>query len=151
VALDKCFELKPGQRVIIEKYGDVTVTGESQIEVKEYNDQLTDRHENFWKTLNNWMHPSFNDADYTSLILLTTQSYGSKTRLSMWNEGDTSRRLDILDTIYSESVLRESQRIAKGGAPKAISDSFKFQRLVMDTSRREKLDRICSKVIIASN
>ncbi|WP_347274315.1 hypothetical protein [Candidatus Kuenenia sp.] len=34
IAIDKCFELLDGEKVIIEKYGDVTVSDKYQIEVK---------------------------------------------------------------------------------------------------------------------
>ncbi|WP_197461745.1 hypothetical protein [Acetobacter malorum] len=54
VAIDYCHTLEKTDVLWIEAFGDVTVQGRDQIEVKEYKDNLTDGHENFWKTLNNW-------------------------------------------------------------------------------------------------
>ena len=47
VAVQKCFEMIAGQKVLVEQCGDVTVSGSQQIELKLYHDYLTDNHDNF--------------------------------------------------------------------------------------------------------
>ena len=69
IAIDKCFELLDGEKVIIEKYGDVTVSDKYQIEVKHYQEDLTDLHENIWKTIDNWLQNAFDVSHYKNLIL----------------------------------------------------------------------------------
>ena len=71
VALERAFMLEEGQKLWIEKFGDVTVSGHEQVETKQYSDSLTDSHPNFWNTLKNWLLPSFNPAGYIHLTLLT--------------------------------------------------------------------------------
>ena len=56
VALDRCFKLKESESLYVEREGDVS-TATEQLEVKRYNDALTDSHINFWNTLNNWLTP----------------------------------------------------------------------------------------------
>lgn len=74
VAIDYCHTLDKDDVLWIEVFGDVTVEGRDQVEVKEYSDSLTDSHENLWNTLNNWLKPDFNHQQYANLILLTTQA-----------------------------------------------------------------------------
>ena len=64
--------MKENESIFIEEYGDITTSSE-QIEVKKYEDNLTDRHPNFWNTLSNWYNPDFDIYNYDSLVLLTTQ------------------------------------------------------------------------------
>ena len=48
VALEKCYEMGEGQCVLVEKEGDVAISGVSSTEVKlyDYDDDLTDGHLN---------------------------------------------------------------------------------------------------------
>ena len=66
IVLDKANDLITGQSIFVEKYGDVTITGNKlvdfskdnlQIESKSYKEDLTDMHKNFWNTLKNWTRP----------------------------------------------------------------------------------------------
>ena len=59
ITVEKCFELSKGKKLHIEKYGDITVNGEYQIEVKKFKDNLTDSHKNLWNTINNWLKEDF--------------------------------------------------------------------------------------------
>lgn len=72
VALERAFMLEEGQKLWIEKFGDVTVSGQQQMEIKLYSDSLSDSHHNFWGTLKNWLLPSFNHHEYIFLTLFTT-------------------------------------------------------------------------------
>ena len=86
IALNYCFELKQGEKLYIEKYGDVTIDSISQIEVKNYSKPLTDCDDNFWNTLCNWLNDSFDSNNYKQLILLTTQQIGANSQLNNWNK-----------------------------------------------------------------
>lgn len=145
IALAKCFEMLSAQRVLIEILGDVTVYGREQFEIKCYSDPLTDNHINFWKTLCNWMDSSFDESGYSSLVLVTTQSYGSKTKLAEWNEASVNRRISILEEIKSDS---ESRFIASG--EKEPSQSLIKQRKLFSCDP-DKLKRVIGKVFIDAN
>ena len=58
-----------------------------------WEDDLTDGHTNFWNTLHNWLKPAFDHERFEELILLTTQSFGSRSTLSQWNESDPSQQV----------------------------------------------------------
>lgn len=112
IGLERCFSLKTGQSICFEKDGDVSLISDdinnaSQIEVKNYANPLTDHHENLWKTLSNWLNPQFHHEIYGSLILHTTQSFGSKTRLKNWNNETADQRINILKEIFEERQPEE--------------------------------------------
>ena len=151
IAVQKCFEMVSGQKVLIERFGDVTISDSQQVETKLYSEPLTDNHINFWKTLDNWMHDAFDDGPYSSLILCTTQAFGEHAIIGDWNDATSSRRLEILETIYKQAEEREAQRKKEGGAgDKGIPESLLLQRRVLDAAKRNKLLRIIEKYIIAS-
>ncbi len=64
VAVEKCYELREGKKLLIEELGDVTIKGDQQVEVKQYSDSLTDGHHNLWNTLKNWMDDGFDHTQY---------------------------------------------------------------------------------------
>ncbi len=82
VAVKKCYELRQGQKLLIEELGDITIENEQQVEIKHYADSLTDGHHNFWNTLKNWMDDGFDHTPYSSLILHTTQEFGAEATIS---------------------------------------------------------------------
>ena len=129
IGLDKCFSIVDGQSVWFEKDGDVSllapsVTQSTQTEVKDYSAPLTDHHENLWKTLKNWLAPEFDHAQYSVLVLHTTQSFGATTRLKNWNTQSSEQRLQVLKDIFGERT--EEQLNAK-----KPSDIIKLQKAVM--------------------
>lgn len=138
VGLDKCFNLKKGESIEIEKDGDISIVGSllkaTQIEVKHYTNDLTDNHENFWKTLNNWVQPEFKHETYQYLVLCTTQSYGANTLLKNWNEQDENEKLEILN-----KIIQKNENIKKVA---------KYRNNVMNTPQ-EKLKNILSKVYLS--
>jgi hypothetical protein len=138
VALDKCFDLLEGEKVIIEKYGDVTVTGMSQIEVKHYEEYLTDLHENIWKTIDNWLQDSFEVNHYKSLILLTTQNFGVKSSFKEWNDKNKNEKKGVLDSIASKYKNK----------PKKDINTEKLLISVLDDKKTDKLLNILDKFII---
>lgn len=106
IALKECFNMDDGHTVWVEKDGDVSVEGETpddskQIEAKNYSDSLTDHHTNFWKTLKNWMADGFDHTQYGALILHTTQPFGARSKLSVWNQKSAEARLALIKEIYA--------------------------------------------------
>jgi hypothetical protein len=131
IGLEKCFSLEENQVIWFEKDGDVSLLGKSvaesiQTEVKAYSDNLTDHHENLWKTLKNWLAPEFEQNQYGALILHTTQAFGATTRLKNWNTQTAAQRLQLLNDIYSER-LKEQLNTEKP------SEIIKLQKTVMAT------------------
>lgn len=106
VAIDYCHTLEKNDVLWIEVCGDVTIEERDQIEVKNYSDELTDGHENFWNTLNNWLKPDFHHQQYANLILLTTQAYGERASLKNWEEMGVNQRLSTLEAIHKSAEAR---------------------------------------------
>ena len=149
VAVQKCYEMVAGQKVLVESKGDVTIDESQQVETKLYNDVLTDSHINFWKTLYNWMHDNFDPKPYSSLILYTTQQFGERATISEWNESNSKKRLEILQAIHQQAEEREINRIKKASSAQLkTSDVLSLQRLILDSSRRSKLLIVIEKFII---
>ena len=99
VAVQKCYELREDESVLLEELGDITTEDKEQVEIKQYSDTLTDGHLNFWNTLRNWMDDSFNHASYSSLVLHTTQEFGPRASIAKWNESTTESRIHLLRAI----------------------------------------------------
>ena len=160
VAIDYCHSLKPDDVLWIEVHGDVTVEGQEQIEVKDYSGDLTDNHENLWKTLNNWLNTGFPHQDYVSLVLLTTQGFGDRASIKDWNDWDPHQRLAALDNIHQGAERRYAERSAsrnggcsvasesdaRTGKHERVPDVLKLQRRVMAPEAREALGQILVKV-----
>ncbi|MCU4535807.1 hypothetical protein KTI96_01345 [Acinetobacter bereziniae] len=143
IGINQCFSLESDQSIFFERDGDVSVSGEKtensvQIEVKNYADTLGDHHENFWKTLKNWLDLKFEHEKYGALVLHTTQPFGATTRFKDWNTLDAQQRFNVLQEIYSERTKDELE--AK--EPKAI---VTFQKKVMETDFN-KLIQVIAKV-----
>src|SRR5215213_4120973 len=149
VAVQKCFEMRSDQRVIIERYGDVTIGASQQLEIKDYSDQLTDNHENLWKTLKNWMQNGFDETLYSALVLCTTQMIGAESLLRDWNTQDTDGGIRILEAIYRQSEERLQAREKKDRVSHRVPDALRWQREVMDSTRRDKLRRVVERFVIA--
>ncbi|AXI03699.1 hypothetical protein [Aquirhabdus parva] len=144
IALWQCFQLETGQKLWIEKFGDITISGEAQLETKHYTDPLTDSHPNFWKTLKNWLHPTFNHSHYKKLILITNQSFGSKSTLINWNSADEKTRLKILEDILLDSEKRHTN--IEGS--KSPSQNLINQRTILN-KQQDKLKEIIPKIYIS--
>ncbi|MFR0693580.1 hypothetical protein [Pseudomonas nitroreducens] len=144
VTLEYCHNLAEGQTLWLEYYGDVTVEGEVQIEVKDFVEDLTDGHINFWNTLKNWMSPNFKQVKYSELILLTTQTYGAASKLRHWNQLPLQERLELLQNVLEQSEARIT--VSKEKPSRAV----KAQQFVMAEERRDTLLDVIEKVKILS-
>lgn len=143
VALNYCFELKQGEKLYIEKYGDVTIDSISQIEVKNYSKPLTDAHDNFWNTLCNWLNDSFDPNNYKQLILLTTQQIGTNSQLNNWNKKTKAEKITTITSIADAYCKKNSN-------PKSshIESIKKHMETVISADKREKLEAILEKFTI---
>jgi hypothetical protein len=161
VAIDYCHTLDKEEVLWIEVFGDVTIEGRDQIEVKEYSDSLTDSHENFWNTLNNWLKPEFDHSQYSNLILLTTQAYGERTAIQGWPEWNADQRLAALQAILNDAEARfekaksdkkttdaDSEEGGTGGKTSGPSKALALQRKVMAKEMRKSLIDALPKVKI---
>lgn len=165
VAIDYCHTLKPDDVLWIEVLGDVTVEGQEQVEVKDYSDDLTDNHENLWKTLRNWLNTEFRHENYVSLVLLTTQKFGGLASIKNWSNWDGKQRLAALDEIHQDAEKRHAERSAAQKADDAdaaeadpgkgkqtrVPESLKLQRRVMATEARGALEQVLAKVKIITD
>lgn len=169
VAIDYCHTLAEDDVLWIEVFGDVTVEGRDQIEVKDYSesDSLTDGHENFWNTLNNWLKPDFRHQQYANLILLTTQAYGERASLKNWEQLNADQRLVVLESIHTaaEARYKKSQLSNEAGNEPSVDDAddgasnrkksgpskaLKLQRKVLAEEMRESLLEALPKLKIVT-
>ena len=158
VALDKCFEMKKGDCIYIEKDGDISLINEeentgSQIEVKDVTATLTDHHESFWKTLKNWLAPEFNHKQYNHLILYTTQLFGKTTKLAKWNNSSSQERLKILQDIHSSNsstseIARIQEDVINKGDDALLQVISKITLFTEAESKEDILNRIKEKNVL---
>ncbi|NTS89724.1 hypothetical protein HT111_24315 [Pseudomonas aeruginosa] len=154
VAVEHCHALEPHQCLWIEVYGDVTVPGKTQTEVKLYSDNLTDGHPNFWNTLKNWLNEGFDHASYDSLVLLTSQEFSAQTHLKGWNGFTAAQKLKVMETIFAASqapVEKKSDKKSKGDSNLSQpSKSQSLQQYVMAPERRPALMEILERMEITT-
>lgn len=141
VALEKCFELEEGESVYVEYYGDVSIDGKSQIEVKKFQRTLTNLDHNFWNTLKNWMEDKFPHERFKTLILCTTQEISSQSVFRSWNENSFDIRLKDLTDVCCKYFNQK----------KRDETTVKLLNYIFDKSRREKLNSILPKIVIQSS
>lgn len=139
VALEKCFEMQDDESVWIEKYGDVTKSGE-QIEVKDYQKNLTNFDHNVWKTLKNWLNDGFDISHYHSFVLLTTQTISPTSKFIGWNTKNRDEKLQILKSIKEEFEKKKE----KSNTTQKLLDN------VLELSKNDKLLKILDKFYIQS-
>jgi len=138
IALEECFKLTENQSVYIETYGDVTVSNQYQLEIKQYQSDLTNTDQNIWKTLKNWLNKDFDHTQYQSLILITTQAYGKKCKFKSWNTSNLKDKQAILNTIRNNYLLRK----------KKDKKTEKLLEFVLEKTHQSKLNEIINKFII---
>ncbi|EWS65449.1 hypothetical protein Y695_01299 [Hydrogenophaga sp. T4] len=152
VAVEHCYDLEPGESLWLEVLGDVTIPGQTQIEVKNYSDSLTDSHANFWNTIKNWLHEDFDRTSYKQLVLLTTQEFGVLSRLKTWNNCTANERLALMIEIFAESQASALKRAEKQSDAKnddaRQSKAQSLQQYVMATKRRPALMEVLERMHI---
>lgn len=149
-SLEYCFDLKRDQSLFIEKFGDIAITDDAQIEVKHYSDALTDSHKNVWNTLQNWLRNEFDPGKYTNLMLLTTQEIGKTCKFKDWNSKSAEFKLVDLESILSETDARLLVR-QKDKTDILPSEAHSLMRKILHVDNREKLKSILPKFKILSS
>lgn len=145
IGIKQFFTLQEDQSIWFERDGDVSLRGgvvedAKQIEVKQYADTLGDNHENFWKTLKNWLVDEFNHEIYGSLVLHTTQPFGATTSLKGWNDCSPEQRLSILQAIFNKRSFKEL-------TADPLKNIVVLQKKVMETEEN-KLKAVLEKVVL---
>lgn len=152
VAIEYCYDLEEDESLWLEVFGDVTVPGKMQIEVKLYSDNLTDCHSNFWNTLKNWLHAKFDHTSFKNLVLLTTQEFGNQSQLKGWNKLTALERLAIMEKISAASSSRAKKKnVDQSEIKNEISTPSKSQSLqqyVMAHERRGALMEVLERMQI---
>lgn len=140
VAVRYCYAMLEGDKIYIEELGDVT-NADQQVEVKCYEDSLTDNHVNLWKTLNNWSHDSFCPSSFKSLVLWTTQKVGTNATLRNFERLAASSKEKLLSDIYHKNLDR-----FKASGKKEPSQVLKYQMAFFadgnTNKRKDILDRL---------
>lgn len=110
VALEFCFEMKVGQILYIEKFGDLAIKaneegGSLSVETKLYSDKIHLLHHNVVNTLYNWAQPNFHQEQYSRLFLITTQEIrDDDDLLKIGNQKSSYLYTIITDKLKAESV-----------------------------------------------
>lgn len=144
IALERCFEMREGQMVYIETYGDVSVLGDlsdsKQIESKLYKRSLTDLDKNVWKSIYNWTGEVFPINKFCSLILLTTQKVPISSAWLNWNEKNPSERMAVLRNIKKsfDSRQRKDKNLAS------------YMNVIFDAKNATRLSQIAKMLYIDS-
>lgn len=142
VALEYCYKLEKGKRLWVEVYGDVTLEGASQVEVKLYADTLRDGHPNIWNTLNNWLNKAFDHRAYESLVLMTNQEFSPRSTLTGWNSSTAAQKYALLAAIYDPAEKKFA-----GSKAKEPSEGLALQRSVMDPALKDDLLEVLEKAV----
>jgi hypothetical protein len=132
--------MQENESIWIERYGDVTNSNGEQIEVKDYQKDLTDFDHNVWKTLKNWLDDGFDITYYHSFVLLTTQAVSATSRFLGWNQKSKEEKLEILNAIAKDFSAIE----------KKSKDTEALLNKVLDATTNSKLLEVLSKFIIYS-
>lgn len=159
IALEKCFEMQNDESIWIEKYGDVTNSSGEQVEVKDYQKNLTDLDHNVWKTLKNWLDDGFDISHYHSFILLTTQTISPTSKFIDWNNKNKDEKLESLNSIKEKFDEQKKKSIEKKTLTVSKSTKEKKEKpdetqillnKVFDSSKSDKLLSILEKFTIQS-
>lgn len=115
VALKFCFEMKSGQTLYIEKFGDLAIKakeegGSLSVEVKQYKDKIYLLHHNVVNTLYNWAQQNFHQEQYAKLFLITTQEIrADDVLLKVGNMGASDLYTTVTDKLKVESTRIKSK------------------------------------------
>ncbi|WP_146154715.1 hypothetical protein [Photobacterium angustum] len=149
-AIDWCWQLEEGQTLYIETFGDISISNESNIEVKNVAGNLTNMGDSFWKTLRNWLDDGFDEKEYKKFILITTQEISSTSLLFNWNTFEVNKRINIIKDIIKIHFIdyNKSELDYNNGKIKNKPKVNKYISMVSEYIESEKLLNIVSKFLI---
>lgn len=140
-ALHACFEMNEGDKVYIEKYGDVTTIsseGSTQVEVKKRAKKLTNYSDEIWNSIYNWLKGDISWKDFSNLILLTTQNTASSSVWAKWNGMSVAQRLAEFNKLLRGSSKQSSEsktRLSEISSILKEDERREFvQRLIIDSA-----------------
>lgn len=113
IALRDCFALNEGDTLHIETHGDISIInnigGLFQKEVKHHfsNNTLSERDEDFWKTLANWYDEYERVKNFTHFILSTTAKISNNSSFYGWNSINKIEKLSRLKKIGAMQKKKE--------------------------------------------
>lgn len=113
IALLDCFEMRKGDKILIELHGDVTFISDDkrsfQKEVKHHigTSNLSDRDTDLWKTLHNWIIDYSDSMNFDQLILFTTVNIATTCVFHDWNSKMKTEKYDVLHKIGIKVKKRE--------------------------------------------
>lgn len=126
VALKFFFEMKTGQSLYVEKFGDFAVKPDStaggmSMETKHCADKIHLLHHNVINTLYNWSEDRFHQEQYSRLFLITTQDVRADDVLNKVGKENTNKLYEsITDALKAEAKrIREKLEEKKKENPKA--------------------------------
>jgi hypothetical protein len=113
LVLKHCCELKEGETIFVEQFGDITKISPDdsyQMEVKHHveENKIRDRDSEFWNTLKNWLENELTVRQFKYLILLTTSYIDSSSIFSDWNLSNGDERLKRIKDMGQERKKKEA-------------------------------------------
>lgn len=160
VALKFCFEMKSGQTLYIEKFGDLAIKtkeegGSLSVEVKQYKDKICLLHHNVVNTLYNWAQPTFHQEQYAKLFLITTQEIrADDVLLKVGNMGASDLYTTVTDKLKAESTrikskLKEEKKKSPGAKlSKEQQNTVNQLDYLTAESNKAIVEQICGKCVL---
>lgn len=138
VALKFCFEMKDGQTLYVEKFGDLAVKapfdegGSVSVEAKKYNEEIHLLHHNVVNTLFNWAQPNFHQEGYEKLFLITTQVIREGDELLIIGNDSIEDRYIKISNKLNEESNRIKNKLAEARKKKPDATLSKAQQNTAD-------------------
>lgn len=112
IVLEHCLDLKPGEIIHVERFGDIAISSESNsanMEIKHHQDEhnLSSRNSDFWKSLKNWVINHQNMDKFKRLILVSTSMTSEDSIFHQWNELNEEQRFKIIKDEGDEQKKKE--------------------------------------------
>ena len=115
IALEKCLDAKPNERIWIECRGDVA-NKDTSMEIKHHssNHNITSNSEDVWNTLKNYITEINITQTFTNLILHTTSSIPNSSIFFDWNRlAIAEKRRKVLNHTPSATIKSYYETVAK--------------------------------------